>query len=338
VVEKGKFVVIQYTLQLVSVGLDSCKLKVSIQDTLGNEESRTQTFELQSDLARDLRDDRLRGFKIIEIVDDSQDSYVLFGNNQKLYTNSPILFQSEQGQKPSERAQLAPTTTFPVFNLIDRAARETGLTRPTLNEIFRQISDRKKKTIFTNPEGFASLFISEINNALADHIAEHIQFEVTPAPLKWGHDLDDLFPPEKEFPQRELVPASPAGLYDQIQTDSDVEQRFVIERLNEDDQVLFYFKFPPAFKIEFPRVIGNYNPDWGIARYRDGKFLIELVRETKGSEDLAGLQFPSEARKIRCAQKHFHTVGIDYRVISDPFLNWWTSSDDLPTQTEFPKL
>ena len=119
--------------------------------------------------------------------------------------------------------------------------------------------------------------------------------------------------------------------------DSDVEQRFVIERLNKDDQVLFYFKFPPTFKIEFPRVIGNYNPDWGIARYKDGKFLIELVRETKGSEDLSSLQFPSEGRKIKCAQKHFRAVGIDYRVISDPFINWWTSSDELPTQPEFPQ-
>jgi type III restriction enzyme len=167
---------------------------------------------------------------------------------------------------------------------------------------------------------------------LVGNIAEHIQFEVTPAPTYWGHDLDDLFPPEKEFPQRELVSASAAGLYDQVQTDSDVEQRFVIERLNEDKQVLFYFRFPPAFKIEFPRVIGNYNPDWGIARFDNGKILIELVSETKGSEDLSGLQFPSEARKIRCVEKHFRAVGIGYRVISDPFLNWWVSSDELPIQ------
>jgi len=332
VVEKGKFVVIEYTIELLSVSTRTCKLRLSTKDTLGNEESRTHTFEVHADLARGLRDDRLRGFKIVEVVDDGDNSHVLFGNNQPLYKYAPIQFQSGQGQKPSERSQLEPATNYPIFNLIDRAARETGLTRPTLNEIFRQISDRKKKAIFTNPEGFASLFITEINNALADHIAERIQFEVTPAPTAWGYDLDDLFPTEKEFPQRELVDASPAGLYDQIQYDSEVEQRFVVHRLNQDDQVLFYFKFPPAFKIDFPRVIGDYNPDWGIARYKDGKILLELVRETKGREELQGLQFPHEARKIRCAQKHFRSVGIDYRVVSDETADWWKPAEEIESQ------
>jgi type III restriction enzyme len=332
VVEKGKFVVTEYTLQLLSAGDDCCRLKISTQDTLGNEESRAHTFERGADLARDLRDERLRGYKIVEVVEDGDNSHVLFGNNQRLYTYAPIKFQSEQGQKPSERAQLSPAGGYPIFNIIDRAARETGLTRPTLNEIFRQISDRKKKALFANPEGFAGLFITEINNTLADHIAERIEFEVTPATIEWGWDLDDLFPSEKEFPQRELAMASEAGLYDQIQYDSEIEQRFVIHRLNEDDQVLFYFKFPPAFKIDFPRVIGDYNPDWGIARYKDGKILLELVRETKGREELADLQFPHEARKIRCATKHFEAIGIDYRVVSDETVDWWISAKETPNQ------
>jgi type III restriction enzyme len=328
VVEKGKFVVIEYTISLISISGQACKLRLSTKDTLGNEDSHTHTFEVKADLAKDLHDDRLRGFKIIEMKNDGDNSHVLFGNNQLLYKYAPIQFQSEQGQKPSERSQLEPVANYPIFNLIDRAAKETGLTRPTLNEIFRQIGDRKKKTIFTNPEGFASLFITEINSALADHIAERIEFEITSAPIEWGYDLDDLFPAEKEFPQRELVEASPAGLYNQIQYDSEVEQRFVVQRLNEDDQVLFYFKFPPAFKIDFPKVIGNYNPDWGIARYKDGKILLELVRETKGGEELEGLQYPNEARKIHCAQKHFHSVGIDYRVVSDETADWWKPRDD----------
>ena len=73
VVEKGKFIVIQYTLQLLSVGQASCKLKILIQDNRGDEETRTHTFENKADLARDLHDDRLRGFKIMEIVDNGED-------------------------------------------------------------------------------------------------------------------------------------------------------------------------------------------------------------------------------------------------------------------------
>ena len=326
VVEKGSFIVAEYTIELVSLsGDDSCKLKITVKDTVGNESKNTHTFPISTDLSKALRDDRLRGYKIVEIIDDGDNSNVVFGNGQKVYKYQPIVFQSEQGQKPSERSALTEKTRYPVFNLIDRAAKETGLTRPTLNEIFRRLSEKRKEAIFYNPEGFAGLFIGEINNAMKDHIAERIEFEITPAPLKWGLDLEDAFPAEKEFPQKELVQGSAASLYDHVQVDSDVEERFVRLKLNDDDKVVFYFKFPPTFKIDFPRIIGDYNPDWGIARYKDGKILLELVRETKGGTDIDKLRFTHEARKIRCAQKVFTALGIDYRVVTDHTADWWES-------------
>ncbi len=326
VVEKGAFVVAEYTIELASVSDDSCKLKITVKDTLGNESKNTHTFPTSTELSKALHDDRLRGYKIVDIVEDGDNSHVDFGNGQKVYKYQPIVFQSEQGQKPSERSALAQKTRYPVFNLIDRAAKETGLTRPTLNEIFRRLSERKKEAIFYNPEGFAGLFIGEINNAMKDHIAERIEFEITPAPLKWGLELEDAFPAEKEFPQKELIEGSAASLYDHVQVDSDVEERFVRLKLNDDDKVAFYFKFPPTFKIDFPRIIGDYNPDWGIARYKDGKILLELVRETKGGENLDLLRFPHEARKIRCAQKVFTALGVDYRVVTDNTADWWESA------------
>jgi len=295
------------------------------QEALGNESMSAYTFRKRDDLAKELKDERLRGLKIVEIVDDGDNSHIVFGNGEMLFKDAPIRFQSERGQKPSERAQLAPAQRYPVFNLIDRAAKETGLTRPTLNQIFKGLSDRRKAAIFDNPEGFAGLFITEINNTLADHIAERIQFRITPAPADWGYDLDNLFPEEKSFPQKELVLASAASLYDQVQVDSEVETRFVEAYLNEDKEVIFYFKFPPAFKFDFPRVIGNYNPDWGIARYRsqDDRIILELVRETKGTTERDQLQFPHEGRKIICAEKLFTALGIDYRVVTDQTLDWW---------------
>lgn len=326
VVEKGKFIVAEYTLELKSTSDDSCKLKITVKDTNTNESINTHTFTLRADLARDLRDDRLRGYKIVEIMDDGDNSQVKFGNGQVLTKYEPIIFQSELGQKPSERSELAEKTRYPVFNLIDRAAKETGLTRPTLNEIFRRLSEKRKEAIFYNPEGFAGLFISEINNALKDHIAERIEFSIdADATKKWAMDIDDAFPPQKKYPQKELVEGSDASLYNLMQIDSDVEERFVKLKLNEDDKVLFYFKFPPTFKIDFPRIIGDYNPDWGIARYKDGKILLELIRETKGGTNIDLLRFPHEARKIRCAQKAFTALGVDYRVVTDTTADWWES-------------
>lgn len=328
VVEKGAFVVTDYTIELLSIGGETCKLSVVKQDTRGNEDQIKRTCKLRDDLEKLIGDERLRGYKIVEIVEAGEASHVVFGNGQTLSKRKPLQFQSESGQKPSERSVLAPDEKYPLrFNLLDRAARETGLTRPTILRIFRGLSDRRKQAIFDNPEGFASLFITEISNALADHIAERIRFQVHPvSPQNWGYDLENLFPPEKEFPQKELILGSDASLYDQVQIDSEVEKSFVEMRLNPDDEVIFYFKFPPAFKFDFPRVIGNYNPDWGIARYvpKDGgKVILELVRETKGQTDPGKLQFAHETRKVKCAQKLFDALGIDYRIVTHETVDWW---------------
>lgn len=178
--------------------------------------------------------------------------------------------------------------------------------------------------LLKNPEGFASVFITEINNALAYHVARRVQFTVAGA-TDGRHTSEDLFPSKKQFTQKELVPAGSKGLYDQTQVDSGEERRFVTV-LKADPRIVFFFKFPPAFKIDFPKIIGNYNPDWGIARYNgDGEVILHLVRETKGSEDPATLQFPQEARKIACAYEHFHALGVDYRQITADTAQWWVS-------------
>jgi type III restriction enzyme len=141
-------------------------------------------------------------------------------------------------------------------------------------------------------------------------------------------DLEELFPPKRPFPQRELIEAGERGLYDQVQVDSQVEVLFVENRLRHDTQVLFYFKFPPAFKVHFPKVIGNYNPDWGIVRYDEtGRVILQLIRETKGTQDETKLQFPQEKRKIKCAQRYFKTLQMDYRHITDNTQAWWLPDD-----------
>jgi type III restriction enzyme len=161
---------------------------------------------------------------------------------------------------------------------------------------------------------------------LADHIAERIEFTVEDG-FK-TIDLEELFPPRRPFPQRELIEAGERGLYDQVQVDSEVEVRFVENRLKPDTKVLFYFKFPPAFRVHFPKVIGNYNPDWGIVRYDEtGKLILQLIRETKGTQDQKKLQFPQEGRKIECAHKYFKALHLDYRHITDETAGWWLPDD-----------
>src|SRR6185503_14046704 len=130
---------------------------------------------------------------------------------------------------------------------------------------------------------------------------------------------------KRAFAQKELTDAGIRGLYSKVQLDSFIESEFVERVLKrEEDKVVFYFKFPPGFKIGLPKVIGNYNPDWGIVRMNDeGTLKLELVRETKGTVELSKLRFTNEGRKINCASRHFKQLGIDYRTITGREPTWW---------------
>jgi type III restriction enzyme len=331
VVESGAYLVTRFTLLLDAVSGGQARISVTSVNTNDERSSDTKLYKKNDTLTKKTGDERLRDFKVMTIVDNP--AVVTFANNVELRVGLPHEFESTAvGQRAVQRAELIETRRYPVFNLIDRAARETGLTRPTVNAIFRGLSERTKIRLLENPEGFASVFITTIRETLADHIADRIEFDVLPDPA--GIDLDSLFPPKRSFPQKELIEAGEQGLYDYVQQDSDVEVRFVNERLRRDTRVVFYFKFPPAFKVPLPRIIGNYNPDWGIVRRSDdGRVTLELVRETKGSPDTAKLQFPHEARKITSAEKHFEALSIDYRHITPDTLDW-----DKPALPKPPRL
>jgi type III restriction enzyme len=155
-------------------------------------------------------------------------------------------------------------------------------------------------------------------DVVKDHIVDRLRFRDT------GSRDDDIGPIEEAFPvetfpvQRELIDGGPTSLYDKVQVDSDVERQFVNEHLRPDEQnLVVYFKFPSLFRIGLPRIIGNYNPDWGVLRHEKGApVTLELVRETKGGDDLSKLRFLNEGRKLVLAERYFATLGIDYRFVS----------------------
>lgn len=330
VVEKGRFVVVSYRLRLEDAQPDRARVSVVISDTDNQETTTTRWLRVGDNLGKQLNDERLRRFTVMEIVVAGDHSRVIF-SDCVLEKVAALEFQSELGQRPQERVTQTPDTTYPVFNLLDRVAKETGLTRPTVNAIFKRMRADKKRMLLRNPEGFAAVFLTEVSGALADHIVERIAFSVNGPSDEYV--IEALFPPRKRFPQKEIIAGSSASLYDQVQKDSKVEEDFVAQ-LNADPQVIFYFKFPPAFKLHFPKVIGNYNPDWGIARRSDsGNLVLHLVRETKGSADLSRLQFPHERRKIECAQKIFHELGVSYRHVTGTTAEWWKDDDAAGTQT-----
>jgi type III restriction enzyme len=331
VVEKGEFTSIRYTMQLVSVHHGKAMVELKREARGQAPEELVKIVELGMKLAKAFHDERLRRFVVLEVIEAGDQSRLVFDEGEvELDLHAPYVFESMMGQDPREQVAIEPDSTFPVFNLLDRGARETGLTRPTINRIFKELHPDHKEMLLRNPEGFAGVFISVIRNTLADHVAARLEFTIGDETTQV--DLEELFPAHKRFPQRELIEAGERGIYDQVQIDSDVEVHFV-QRLRADDKVLFYFKFPPAFKVRLPHIIGNYNPDWGIARYDEtGRLVLHLVRETKGSADLTKRQFPHERRKIVCAQGHFRALGVDYRHVTGETTDWWRPAHEVAVQ------
>ena len=333
VVQKGDFVTYNYTFTLRDVRPERARIELVAENTRGDANSVVREYAVGDDMGRILNDERLRFFTLLEVATGRQ--VVTFENKVELERGLPRSWTSSAGQRVREQSTVTPTTRYPVFNLIDRAQRETQLTRATLNKIFKHLSRNVQEKLIANPEGFAGVFISVIRSTLADAVAESVVFHVDgDEPI----DLDGMFPKEQRLAQKELIDAGENSLYDLVQKDSLVEEAF-IEKLKTDQSVELYFKFPPKFKVGLPRVIGNYNPDWGIVRRAsDGRISLHLVRETKGTEDLEKLRFPHEKRKIVCARKYFEAAQIDYRVITERTARWWTREESVDRQLQLEDL
>jgi type III restriction enzyme len=322
VVVKGKFVMTEFEITLTKIMAKEIWLEIKISDTLGNENTRKRRFKKGDDLAKISKDDRFKGFKIVDIVEDNDHSEIHFADRGKLRLNESVKFTSERGQKGDPHHREEAQTSYPIFNFIQRAEEATHLKKNTLVQIFKGLKEEVKEKIFKNPEGFSAIFISSIKEILADHIAKNVQYSLTDE--LYDYDIELIFPESRKFPQKELVDGGINSLYDQVQIDSDIERAFVEYKLNTDDRVVCYFKFPNQFKIMLPKIIGNYNPDWGIIRLNEErKLTLELVRETKGNVNPNLLQFPNEKRKIDCATKHFAQTKVNYKHIKGDENKWW---------------
>lgn len=335
-VSKGQFVQTEVLITLKSIILDRARLLVETLDTRNNR--KTAEFDITvGDNLGDRADFKqyLKNFRVEVLVPDAYNARLKFYNGYEVTQVRPLRFVSELGTV----ADAVTTTveveeTFPVFDVVGRAARETKLTRQTIQDIFAKLTPDKKIACVKNPEGFTERFISIVKGILAEEVAANIVFEIVGnKPL----DMDNLFPIDPKFVQDRLIDAGDNSIYDQVQIDSDVEERFVEHCVRNQNKVLFYFKFPKKYSVELPRIIRDYNPDWGIVyEDKDQNTKLELIRETKGSLDKDALRFEHEKLKITCAERYYQTLGFDYRQITDKVDNWFVLKQATPTVPVLP--
>lgn len=320
VITKGQFVMASYHLRLERISGTVAHISIEMRSSDSGSYSRSVPAQVGTKLDRASRDDTLREYKVSDVITADGRTAVIFENGEELTEYKEIRFDAQVGQKPTVEAIRRVTGSFRVFDFIGRAAAETGLTRQSLNEIFLGLPETVQEQVFHNPEGFTNKFIEIVKDEVGRHVAERISYVIIPEVTE---NLDELFPETKHCPQRELVEADGHGLYDKMQVDSDVERTFVANNLKERDDVVLYFKFPPKFKIHLPKIINNYNPDWGIVRQVHKSALnLEIVIETKGGSDIGRLRFASEGWKIRCAERFFSELGIRYRHVDGTHFKW----------------
>jgi len=209
-----------------------------------------------------------------------------------------------------------PNLVVIMANLMQHTTPPVRLTRRTLLEIIRRAPDHQ--ALLDNPNEFATVAVGIIKEKLADQLIEGIKYERINEWYEMTH-LEEEIPGWEDY----LIPAE-NSLYDHVGCDSDIERDFV-DGLERRDDVKLYLKLPGWFKVPTP--VGDYNPDWAIVmeerdEYGDPVAKLYLVRETKGTTEIADLR-PDERRKILCGERHFEdALGVDYKVV--------TSANELP--------
>lgn len=192
-----------------------------------------------------------------------------------------------------------------IYNFVSRIAKETGLTKNTIFEIFSKIDNLE--LIFRNPEEFVRSAILIINGAKNDLLINE-GLKYFPIDNVWELSL---FEDWDTYKNKTLD--SDKTAYEKVVFDSDGEKEFA-QNLDLSPRIKFFIKLPRTFVVDTP--LGTYNPDWAIVKQTENGDKLYLVRETKFVTDLENLR-QSETRKIVCGKKHFDTIGVDFKDIKE---------------------
>lgn len=198
---------------------------------------------------------------------------------------------------------------FTPLDLIEELSENTGLSYSTLFEILKKITNHDEW--IKNPPRYIHEAAYIIRNIELDEMMRGLDYQLTGDSFPFDFEGDIV----RSLTNPNLVETPLHGIYDKMLVDSSVEYQFA-KGADYDPEVVCFLKLPSWYKIKTP--IGNYEPDFGLVMkrksLRDGtESEFYFVIETKGTNDIHDKKAltESEVYKIKCAMKHFETLGVD---------------------------
>ncbi|RLA82952.1 MAG: restriction endonuclease subunit R [Epsilonproteobacteria bacterium] len=185
------------------------------------------------------------------------------------------------------------------YDLIGKITESTKLTRATVGQILKRISEKTFNQYKINPEDFIQRVSTLINEQKATTVINHLTYD------KISEEYSsDIFMDEKPKESFSKAMKMDKHIYDYVFTDSNIEKKFATN-LDTSKEVIVYAKLPRSFFIPTP--VGDYNPDWAIAFEKDKVKHIYFIAETKG--DMSSMQLRDiEKIKIECARRFFKEI------------------------------
>jgi len=194
-------------------------------------------------------------------------------------------------------------------DVVGEITRRVSLSRATIVRILQEC-DRLAE-VRVNP----SVFIDQVVDAMKDALYQQVAAGIVYYPTDEVYEARNFvkYHQKQSISPRVLEVAK--TITDRIALDSGVEQTFA-EFLEEEPSVKFYLKLPSWFLVPTP--LGNYNPDWAIVRQEGADQWLYLIRETKGTNVLANLQWEHEQFKIKFGAAHFDALHVDFAFGPEP--------------------
>ncbi|MBE3095063.1 MAG: hypothetical protein IMZ52_08535, partial [Actinobacteria bacterium] len=200
---------------------------------------------------------------------------------------------------------------FAPIDLVEEISENTSLAYPTVFKIVQGLNNRKE--IIKNPPRFLQEAVRKIRYIELDEMLRALDYRIT------GETFDiDQFEQFIVKNTDKIEPTPNKGIYDHIIWDSEHEQKFAREA-DGDTEVVCFLKLPSFYIIKTPA--GEYNPDFGLVLKKkkiraESESEYYFVIETKGTNSLDDRKAltENEIYKIKCAIKHFESLGIEAKV------------------------